>query len=208
MADPGGGGLGRNRLKPEEVPDNASAPNGEALLVRSSRPAGGSGFHLLDIAALVVGYGLASMLIRAFLPGQNVRTIGAMVAAGIVFTWLGLAMTGPIVLLLRRVEPDPNRPEEAGSRTWAEVAWLVIGFYWTTLTVLIVPVRLPESRLMETAMLGLFPIAAAIGLRFFGPTSLALRATAGSWTHRTALALLISWPVAWICLVALAKTIP
>ena len=187
-----------------------AGPGGTAETPRvpSSRPAGASGFHLLDIAALVIGYGLSSMLMRAFLPGSDVRSLGALGAAAIVFTWLGLAMTGPIVLLLRRVEPNPEEPGEAGSRTWAEVAWLVIGFYWTTLTILIVPVRLPESRMMETAMLGLFPIAAAIGLRFFGPSSLSLRSTAGSWTHRTAIGLMITWPLAWICLVALAKTIP
>ncbi len=49
-------------------------------------------------------------------------------------------------------------------RTWAELAWMIIGFYWIGLTILVVPVRLNGTRLLDSALLGLFPMLAAIVL--------------------------------------------
>jgi hypothetical protein len=168
------------------------------------------GFHLLDLAALVVGYGLASMLVRAFWPSGGMPDAPATFVLGLVYLWLGLAMSGPIVLATRRrgaagtVADEHNLPE---SRTWAELAWLIIGFYWIGLTILVVPVRMRESRLFDSAILGIFPVVAALGLRLLGPRRLPPNASHASWTHRAAIAMLVTWPFAWVALILLGKTL-
>src|SRR5271167_3809634 len=111
------------------------------------------GFHLLDLSAIVVGYGMASLLVRAYWPAGGRPPLVEIAAIGLVYLWLGLAMSGPLVLLPRRptgpasggqnglvgqstrpgagkrTRPgDPIVPKPAlitGSRTWAELAWLI-----------------------------------------------------------------------------------
>ncbi len=170
---------------------------------------GGAGFHLLDVATLVVGYGLASMLIRAYWPASGSPTVVEVVVIGVVFLWLGLAMSGPVVLLVRRPPAQTADDEDArpGVRTWAELAWMVIGFYWIGLTVLIVPARVHGARPLDSAVLGLFPVLAAVGLWFFSPARHRPAGGEASWTHRAGVALLLSWPFAWMALILLGKTL-
>src|SRR5262249_17350023 len=147
-------------------------------------------FHLLDLSAIVVGYGLASLLVRGFWPTGEPPGAAVTAAIGVVYLWLGLAMSGPLVLLVGRraaaapeeeARPAPRRgrrpgrrgPEAdispgAAPRTWAELAWLITGFYWIGLTVLVVPVRLDRSP-FATAIVGLVPILAALLLLVVGP---------------------------------------
>ncbi len=66
---------------------------------------------LLDLIALMVGYGTAALLIRAF--GVGLDFDGPLPVAFVIllYLWLGLAMSGPILLLGRRgqpVEPIPD----------------------------------------------------------------------------------------------------
>jgi hypothetical protein len=168
------------------------------------------GFHLLDMVALVVGYSLASLLIRAFWPGGGDDLgVVALFVLSLAFVWLGMAMSGPIVLLgHRRADPETEEPEAPEARTWAELAWLVIGFYWIVLTVLVVPVRMHNTRVLDTAFLGLFPILAAVGLRFFRPAWVVVREGQRQWTHHAAVVLLVTWPAAWVALVLLGKGMP
>ena len=81
-----------------------------------SDPGRPRGFHLLDIAALVVGYSMASLLIRAFWPDGGRPPLAEIAAIGLVYLWLGLAMSGPLVLLVRRpagpAVENPDPPEE------------------------------------------------------------------------------------------------
>ena len=63
------------------------------------------GFHILDIAALVVGYGMASLLIRAFWPSAGIEGPVVLTVLGLEYLWLGLAMSGPIVLYRHRKAP-------------------------------------------------------------------------------------------------------
>jgi hypothetical protein len=198
------------------------------------------GFHLLDLSAIVVGYSMASLLVRAYWPAGGQPPLVEIAAIGLVFLWLGLAMSGPLVLLPHRptqpvatartgvagesIRPGarkPLRPGElgtpgdpkpalfAGTRTWAEVAWLIIGFYWIGLTVLVVPVRLHRSPLHDSALIGLFPIAAAVILRILDRPSRRRQPDqeGTTWTHRAAVGLLLTWPPAWIALILLGKSL-
>src|SRR5205823_1552078 len=111
---------------------------------------------------------LASMLIRAYWPDSGVPPIVAVTVIGLVFLWLGLAMSGPVVLLIRRPGPGPAADGDGDEgppqpRSWAELAWMIIGFYWIGLTVLVVPVRMHGTRLLDSAVLGVFPVLAALG---------------------------------------------
>jgi hypothetical protein len=66
--------------------------------------------RLIDLTGVVAGYSLAALLIRAFWHAGESPT-PVMLAIGLVYLWLGLAMSGPIVLLLdRRARPE-SRPE-------------------------------------------------------------------------------------------------
>jgi uncharacterized protein (TIGR03067 family) len=65
----------------------------------SRRP---SGLRLHDLVGLVVGYGMAALLARSFWPRSKPLTGIPAVALAFEFGWLGLAMSGPIVLLLDR----------------------------------------------------------------------------------------------------------
>jgi hypothetical protein len=169
-----------------------------------------TGFHLLDALALVVGYGIASMLVRAYWPESEVPTFWSVMMIALVYLWLGLAMSGPVVLLVRRppeVEPETGVEARPEARTWAELAWMIIGFYWLGLTMLVVPARVHGTRFLDSAILGVFPVIAAIGLRFFGPRAVVSGSGKRAWTHRTGVTLLLTWPFAWVGLIALGKTI-
>ena len=164
------------------------------------------GLRLLDLIALVASYGLAALLIRAFWPhdGMPSATAGAFVA--VVYAWLGLAMGGPLVLLIdRRQAPLAQEGQAVGSArryTWAETAWLMIGAYWIGLALLVVPTRIPIHPL-----LGVFPVLAALLMRFFAPARKAEVATSSGWTHATGIAVLLTWPLAWIAMIALGGTL-
>lgn len=167
------------------------------------------GLHLLDLAAMVVGYSLASFLVRAFWPAIGEPTFPALFVLGLAFLWLGMAMSGPIVLMgHRRPGPETVESEGAEPRTWAELAWLIIGFYWIGLTILVVPVRLHQTRVLDTAFLGVFPVLAAVGLRVFRPSSMAAAGARRYWTHDAAIGLLVTWPFAWVALIILGKSLP
>jgi hypothetical protein len=187
------------------------------------------GFHLVDLCALVLGYGMASLLVRAFWPSGEGPTVVEAVVIGLFYSWLGLAMSGPLVLLFRRPASPPVASEGGGedqaagavpvkqapavpgaAHTWAELAWLIIGFYWIVLTVLAVPVRLNRSPLPDAALVGLFPIAAALILQRLDRRSRRPRPGPGdapAWTHRAAVGLLLTWPLAWIALILLGKSL-
>lgn len=176
------------------------------------RPDGRDEFHLLDGAALVVGYAVASMLIRAYWPDGEPPSVVETSAIGLVYLWLGFAMSGPVVLLIRRpLAVEPGQDDRPEPRTWAELAWLIIGFYWIALTLIVVPARMQGARLLDTAALGVFPVIASLVLRVVGPRQSWARsrprADRPSWTHRAGVVLLLTWPFAWVGLILLGKTL-
>ena len=73
-------------------------------------------------------------LFRAFWPATRLSPAVGLPGLGL-YLWLGLAMSGPIVLLRhgprRNRELEPRRDSTpVATRTWAELAWLLIGIYW------------------------------------------------------------------------------
>ena len=162
--------------------------------------------------ALMVGYGMASVLVRVYWPAEATPDAPQLIAIGLVYSWLGLAMSGPIVLASHRPEPATDQdqdgpvpsPARGEGRTRAELAWLMIGLYWIGLTTLVVPVRMEAATVREAVVLGVVPTLAALGLRLFGPRSGPRRS---AWTHRAAVGLLLTWPVAWVGLILLGRTI-
>jgi hypothetical protein len=148
----------------------------------------------------MVGYGLAALLIRSFWPtSRELPSAKVGVALGLLYLWLGLAMGGPLILFLHR--RAGGRPGEPPRYTWAELAWLMIGFYWVALAILVVP-----TRMQVTPLLGVFPVIAGVGLRVFGGKSQAVTGSTSTWTHRIGVVLLVTWLPAWADLVLLSQT--
>jgi hypothetical protein len=170
--------------------------------------------EIIDVVALVAGYGLAAVFIRAFWPERGISLALGLFAVGF-YLWLGLAMSGPL-LLIRHRHPSPpptdekvppaEQTEPAPARTWAEMAWLLIGVYWIVLGVFVLPVRLRSFRYSDAILFGLVPLAPALFFLLFGPRpNPRIRATP-PWTHLAACGLLWSWPLAWVCLIVLGET--
>jgi hypothetical protein len=197
-----------------------------------SNPSPRGGIHLLDLTAIVVGYGIAALLIRAFWPAGEPPTLAESTVIGFFYIWLGLAMSGPFVLLIHRTSGPaaadaPDQVETRarnGPRTGAEAAWLMIGGYWIVMTVLVVSFRGDRSTLLNAILKSLFPTVGAVGLLLglYGASRRAesrphsrgtkraeetMRAAAQAWTHRTAVGLLLTWPIAWLALILLGKTL-
>ena len=107
------------------------------------------------------------------------------------------------------VERSPrlqNAPGRASGTTWAERAWLLIGAYWIVLGIFVIPARLHEFKVGDVLLFGLAPIVVAIGLRVLGPNAPHGPDVVRGWTHTAAIALLVTWPLAWICLIVLGRS--
>jgi hypothetical protein len=180
--------------------------------------------EIQDILALVVGYGMAALLFRAFWPIHPTWSSLGLPGAGL-YLWLGLAMSGPIIILRRGLSREPdmpreppsenvversprlqNAPEHASGTTWAERAWLLIGAYWIVLGIFAIPARLHEFRVGDALLFGLAPVVVAIGLRILGPNAPHGPDVLRGWTHAAAIVLLVTWPLAWICLIVLGRS--
>jgi hypothetical protein len=167
--------------------------------------------QLQDILALVVGYALAALMFRAFWPATIPAVLlGLPILA--LYIWLGLAMSGPMILLRSGPGAGPSAEGHDGtrstaSRTWAEWAWILIGTYWIVLGLFVIPARLHDFQLMDAVLYGVVPILVAIGFRVLGPSASLTGARAAPWTHLVAVGLLATWPVAWVCLMVLGRSL-
>jgi hypothetical protein len=192
--------------------------------MRASRESAPVQVEIQDILALVVGYGMAALLFRAFWSTHPAWSALGLPGAGL-YLWLGLAMSGPIIFLRRRlsrpppvaadlvsenvVERSPRQrgaPGRTSETTWAERAWLLIGAYWIVLGIFVIPARLHEFKLGDVLLFGLAPVVVAIGLRLLGPNTARGPNVVRGWTHAAAIALLVTWPLAWICLIVLGTS--
>jgi hypothetical protein len=189
--------------------------------------------ELQDILALVVGYGMAAVLFRAFWPVRPPWPALGLPGA-VLYLWLGLAMSGPIIMLRRKLSRRASAPSDLGAAgildcsrrvlsgggasgardpiatgartTWAERAWLLIGAYWIVLGIFVIPARLHEFKLGDVVRFGLAPLVVAVGLRLLSPATPQGPGMVRGWTHSAAIALLLTWPLAWICLIFLGKS--
>jgi hypothetical protein len=166
--------------------------------------------QLQDILALVVGYAMAALFLRAFWPKSiPVLLLGLPVLA--LYIWLGLAISGPMLLLrsgARTSQSDArHRSGSKGARTWAESAWILIGIYWIVLGLFVIPAHLQNFQLKDTVLFGAVPVLVALGFRFLGPSLSAARPGLTSWTHLAAVIFLATWPIAWVCLILLGNAI-
>jgi hypothetical protein len=195
------------------------------------------GLRIHDLVGLVVGYGMAALLARSFWPSS--RPIDGVPAVALIvdFLWLGLAMSGPILLLLDRrgtptlkptgkskrpprpgrlissmepvADPVARRPservtDEPARYTKPELAWMLIGGYWIALTMFAVPAQSVDT---PWALVGLLQVIAALGLWLTVPRRTVPGAIANAWTHSAATILLWTWPLAWICLILLSRSL-
>ena len=159
----------------------------------------------------MVGYGMAALFFRAFWPDHSPSAVMGIAGIGL-YLWLGMAMSGPITLLRRRSRSTRSvdlghRSDRAAPYTWAELAWLLIGTYWIVLGLFVLRARLPDFTLADMIVFGLVPFAVALVFRVFGPKSIVKHDTTHAWTHTVAVVLVATWPIAWISLIVLGKTV-
>jgi hypothetical protein len=164
-----------------------------------------------ETLALVVGYGMAALLFRAFWPTSVPATLLGLPMLAL-YIWLGLAMSGPIILLREGPETAESteaqqRARPAAVRTWAEWAWILIGIYWIVLGLFVIPGRLHDFQLLDAVLYGVVPILVALAFRFLGPSSPRMGTGSRRWTHCVAIGLLATWPIAWLCLILLGMSL-
>jgi hypothetical protein len=172
---------------------------------RTTEPRQRLRFQLQDILAMVIGYGMAALFFRAFWPSTGLPAILGLPALGL-YLWLGLALSGPIILLRRGDRPHLADAGAAPieSRTWAEWAWLFVGIYWIILGLFVLPARMHAFRAWDALLFGLVPIIVALVLRQVGRRAKSKRSTS-VWTHFAAVVLLATWPIAWACMMILGR---
>jgi len=181
-----------------------------------------------------VGYSLAALLARTFWPRSQPLNGAPAVALAIEFAWLGLAMSGPIILLLERrgagpSAPRPQRPARPGRLISAKPApGPAIGrFAEPAPTEPSRPYTRAELAWIVTggywigltmfvvpalsidtpwALVGLLQVVAAVGLMVVMPRREGGGDDAPSWTHHAAVALMATWPVAWALLILLSRS--
>lgn len=165
--------------------------------------------EIRDVCAVVIGYGMAAIFFRAFWPAAT-PPLWVIAPAVALYLWLGLALSGPILLFGRRGEDRGEgqataaSAAQAGSRTWAEWAWLFVGAYWIVLGLFVIPHRLHSFRAGDVLLFGLLPVLAAVIFRQIG-TAPAGGRPVPLWTHAAAVWLLATWPVAWGCMVVVIR---
>lgn len=193
------------------------------------------GLRLHDLIGLVVGYGMAALLARSFWPRSRPLEGIPAIALLFEFCWLGLAMSGPIVLLLdRRVNQKltgkSGRPVRPGRLiSFREPVLPPVG-RGPTLTS--APDQIPYTKAemawmviggywigltifvvpalsIDTpwALVGLLQVIAALGLWLVVPKQSIVGTPVHAWTHSAAIGLLWSWPFAWIFLILLGRSL-
>jgi hypothetical protein len=198
----------------------------------SPEPPRPRGLRLHDLVGLVVGYGMAALLARAFWPRSRPLTGIPAAALGLEFLWLGLAMSGPIVLLLDRRGPStirerPRKPPRLGRLISApEPVGPPIGqgpaadpgadpwrYTRAELAWLLIggywisfTFFVVSARSLDTpwALACLLQFVAALGLLVVVPRRAGPGKGSLPWTHFAALSLLYSWPIAWVFLIVLS----
>jgi len=85
---------------------------------------------------------------------------------------------------------------------------MLIGIYWIVVSLIVIPARLSQFKFGDMILFGLVPLAVALGMRLLGRRQRENLDAAHAWTHLVGVSLLVTWPIAWICLIVLGKTLP
>ncbi len=201
------------------------------------RPRPRRGLRIHDLVGLVVGYGLAALLARTFWPRSKPLAGVPGIFLGVEFLWLGLAMSGPIILLLDRREgppgdrPRPGRPPRpgrlissregdgrppvgrsaAGPPAEDQVRYTRAELAWMVIGGYWIALTMfvVPALAVDTpwALVGLVQFVAALVLWLAVPRRTAPETLAASWTHLAAQFLLCTWPVAWALLILLSRSL-
>ncbi|GEM_PF-1098262 len=151
---------------------------------------------MTDLIGLVVGFAWAGKIFRDALGAGETGGFGRVVALGVGFVWLGLAMAGPIVLTMRRVQHGRRMQLTAGETLWVALGglWLLVGachtfqdFDPTTLANL--------ATRAAAASAGIGPIALVI---LWHSQRRRPEAAQYTWCHRAGVVLGAAWPAAWV----------
>ncbi len=193
------------------------------------------GLRIHDLVGLVVGYGMAALLARSFWPRSKPLEGFPAIALAFELCWLGLAMSGPIILLLDRrgtstLTPKGKRPIRPGrlisssepldspvgrgpAQTLSEPppAFTRAELAWMVIGGYWIGLTMfvVPALSIDTpwALVGLLQIVAALGLWLIVPKRIKPGVAADSWTHTAAVGLLATWPVAWAFLILLGKSL-
>ncbi len=179
---------------------------------------------------------MAGLLARAFWP--RLQTLGERVvplaALTLEFLWMGLAMSGPIVLLLDRRGPStgegpdtrdrkparpgklmgavpvdpvgrgPARRVEPAEPRYTRAEMAWLGIGGYCIALTLV-VAPTRSLDVPWVLSGLLQGLTAVALLVFSPRKARSATGSGSWTHPAAVGLLATWPLAWLLLILLSR---
>jgi hypothetical protein len=169
------------------------------------------GLRIQDLIGLVFGYGLATLLVRTFGGKLDALSTEEFIALVLLYVWLGLVMSGPLILLLDRrgpAEPSQIPTTHPPSRySGEELAWLGIGVYFIALTLLIGSAQLHR----KTPWFLMLVVQVIVVVALFAWLMVDRQKRARNppsrprWTRRAAGVILLTWPVAWILLVLLLR---
>jgi hypothetical protein len=152
---------------------------------------------MTDIGGLVVGFAVAATTYRGtILAVFDAGAVGLTVVAAIVFAWLGVSISGPIVLAIRRFQHGRRTKLSTGESMWGVLGmmWLVVGLS-------------RSLRHLDRALLADVASFAATAAASLAPLLLILawwlqrnRAQAGgpqSWCHHVGIFCAAAWPAGW-----------
>lgn len=164
-------------------------------------PATSRRITVLDLAGLIVGYATAASIYRSTVLAQHpFSELALSVVAAIAFAWLGLVLSGPIVLGLRSLQ----RTAES-RRSGPESIWGILGLLWYAVAVARWLRFLDPDSLTNLASF-LAAAAAAVAPLFFvihwrSERKRMIAADRSTWCHHAGLLCAAAWPAGW-CLAA------
>lgn len=174
-------------------------PSRFADLMRSPLPT--DSFNLLDIVGIVIGFALAARICRGeFRRIVESQSVGAVLIAGLTWVWLGVVLSGPLIIGVRWFRVNRRVRLRLGERLW-----LCLGVGWLVIAIVRMLGPLAGEYSRELAY------CSAAGLSAVTPMLLlwALPVVAGSvgeyesepasgWCNAAGMAIALTWPLGWV----------
>jgi hypothetical protein len=152
---------------------------------------------ITDLIGLVVGFAWSGKVLRDAVGSDEIGRQGRVVAIGVGFVWLGMAMAGPFVLAFRRLQHGRRVQLAAG-----EVLWVVLGVFWMMASLCytfqdVDPAALANvATRLAAASAALGPIALVVLWHL--QRRRAATTTQFTWCHQAGILLAATWPAAWV----------